>query len=131
MTKKIILYYAEWCGFCQRFKPVWKEFKKKIDKEYPDIEAVEFEQKNVPSRALKDIEGWPTIIIHKNGKKYNYVGERTVEALLSTLNSDDHEDNLQEMSKEQKGGSYKDDNYYRQKYIKYKKKYMRIRNRRI
>ena len=25
--KKVILYYADWCGHCTHFKPVWKALK--------------------------------------------------------------------------------------------------------
>ena len=29
---KVILYYAEWCGHCQRFKPEWAKLKEELEK---------------------------------------------------------------------------------------------------
>ena len=26
----MVLYYADWCGYCQQFKPVWEDLKKKM-----------------------------------------------------------------------------------------------------
>ena len=30
--KWIVLYYADWCGFCHSFLPIWSEFEKQKQK---------------------------------------------------------------------------------------------------
>ena len=31
---KVELYYANWCGHCNRFKPEWEKVKKEISEKY-------------------------------------------------------------------------------------------------
>lgn len=106
----ITLYYAEWCGHCQRFKPEWERLKKTAKDKYPSITVEDYEQGKNPEVMRKaGINGYPTIKV--NGKEYN--GKRNAEEILKTALS------------EQKGGS-RNDEYYKKKYIKYKAKYFEL-----
>lgn len=116
---KITLYHAEWCGHCVKFMPVWNELVKKIKSDKLDIETVKFEENNIPEEDREKVEGYPTIIINHGNKEYPYEGKRTIEALLGIFG--------------QVGGSKKvkvskSDEHYKVKYMKYKAKYMELRN---
>lgn len=70
------MYYATWCGHCKVCKP---EFKKLMDKK-PDNVTLEMinEATNKELIEQEEIEGYPTLILYKDGKKINYEGERTL-----------------------------------------------------
>lgn len=79
-----ILYYADWCGYCQNFKPEWIKFADKC--QFIKIYAVNVDKcKNLLERMAKGpvkIKSFPTVWIYKNGKPLEeYTGERTLEAL--------------------------------------------------
>jgi len=115
----ITLYYANWCGHCINFKPEWNKLKDTIggNSMYSNIETKEFEQtKDNDIMEKEGIKGYPTIRI--NGKDYN--GERSVSAILEKAIEESQGVN-------QKGGSIPDDDiYYKQKYLKYKTKYLKL-----
>lgn len=79
--KQVILYYADWCGHCKQFKPEWEKFKK-IAK---NVTTKEFTCDNNKNGCDK-IKGYPTIIILNNGKRIEYEGERTANALVNFIN---------------------------------------------
>lgn len=81
---KVTLYYADWCGHCKNFKPIWNSLKPYFDKynvEYKDYE----EGVNPDVIKIDKIEAFPTIIIEKNDIKYEYNGDRTVDGLVREL----------------------------------------------
>ena len=83
---KIVLYYVPWCPHCKNVMPEWNKLEKEAEKTGVEVEKVDCEEK--PEEAQKqDVEGFPTIILFKNGKVVNYEGERTSEALKEFINS--------------------------------------------
>ena len=42
-------FYAHWCGYCQRFSPIWKQLARDFDGNFP----LTFEKKKVERRPLK------------------------------------------------------------------------------
>ena len=86
---KCVLYHVDWCGHCQKVKPIWKELKDEYsdrvtfeDKDCEDDENTELCKKEVS-------EGYPTIKL--NGEEYS--GERTKEVLSEFI-----EDMLQRLT---------------------------------
>ena len=91
-----VLFYADWCGHCQRFKPEWSQCKemhqkqqnnsyKLADIESAALDALKGKMSDMPS--LVDVSGFPTISMYDNGKKTaDYNGERTADALMTFLN---------------------------------------------
>ena len=78
---KVTLYHADWCGHCQKFKPVWKALTSLLDKkniQYDDFE----DNKNANEVAAANIQGFPTILISKNGETYQYNGDRSLDGLV-------------------------------------------------
>ncbi len=84
---KICLYFAEWCGHCKNFKPTWNLLKNKYKKN-KNFEFIDYDctNSNVGDPKDKDIiEGFPTIIIEKNGLRKKYNGERNINAIEKYL----------------------------------------------
>lgn len=110
-NKSVTLYHAEWCGFCQQFKPVWNQLTKRLNKKgvlYADYEhgrdRAEVEQAG--------IRGFPTIKINNGNETYEYKGPRTVEGILSELGQ---------------AGGRRNGEIYKAKYMKYKQKYITLK----
>lgn len=81
---KITLYHAEWCGHCKHFLPQWDALTKFFDNK--NISYEDFEDGRDPDVVKKaGIEGFPTIRINKGGEEYDYIGERSVDAIIHEL----------------------------------------------
>ena len=76
-NNKLILYYASWCGWSQKFLPVWDDFKK----QHPDVSTDMIECTN--NSSCGNIKGYPTIIYYKNGNPIIYTGDRSINDLYS------------------------------------------------
>jgi thiol-disulfide isomerase/thioredoxin len=116
----ITLYHADWCGHCQNFKPTWKKIKDWAKDN--SVRTYEYEDtKNNQEVKNAGITGFPTIIINKNGKKME-VETTSFDEITRMLTSGS-----------QNGGAnpYLNSNNnlmsnqidFKQKYLKYKKKY--------
>jgi len=81
----IIFFYANWCGHCSEFKPVWNKLKKneKNNYEFVEVESYDLEKDNYTNDTLikninkikKNIQGFPTIVYIKNNNIY-YIKNR-------------------------------------------------------
>ncbi len=94
--KKLILYWADWCGICSKIKPNWENAKNKIMNLYPEIEIMEINCNDpkldkcfIYKNGNKiNLEGVPTILIRRNNVDIEYVkndefkGDRSVSELL-------------------------------------------------
>jgi hypothetical protein len=109
----INLYFADWCHFCNDFKPTWEKVKAWCRennikaKEYEDskIQAMQADpSKNNSGVPLEMIEGYPTIIIKRGAGDFTKVGDRGEENILKMLGKKDVS-NSPENSIAQKGGS--------------------------
>jgi protein disulfide-isomerase-like protein len=92
--KKLVLFYADWCGHCKKLKPAWDETAKEFnsDKNNPKMLKVNCGDDNNESKKLMkkyDINGYPTILLFVNGRPMPYDGERTEEGFLNALNVKD------------------------------------------
>lgn len=81
----IILFYANWCGYCKTFMPIWKELKNKINTEEYNI--IEIESENLFIQKIKIFRGYPSIFYINNNKDITieYNDDRTIESLLNFL----------------------------------------------
>lgn len=83
---KIVLYYVPWCPHCKNVMPEWNKLEQEAGNTGVSVEKVDCEQQ--PEEAQKqDVEGFPTIILFKDGKVINYEGERTADALKQFISS--------------------------------------------
>lgn len=88
--KTLVLYYAPWCGYCQKIKPVWDELEEKFDDkimagEMVKIDKINGDEEKETVQALS-IDGYPTIVLHKSdGDMVKYGGDRTLNSLVDFL----------------------------------------------
>jgi thiol-disulfide isomerase/thioredoxin len=62
----IVLYYADWCGHCVRFKPEWAKFKSLMARKHPNICTVaEVEQSHLANVPAAQVQGYPTIKFYR------------------------------------------------------------------
>jgi len=75
----VVLFYLPTCPPCQRLLPTWNKFEKK---NVPGVIKKKVDSIKHPDKAEKNnVTSFPTIILFKNGKKYEYSGDRTVKSL--------------------------------------------------
>jgi thiol-disulfide isomerase/thioredoxin len=92
----LVLFYADWCGHCNKLKPTWEtavESAKekgltmiKINVGGNDSDSEETKMKNAEISKKYNIDGYPTIILFKNGKPTPYEGPRTVDGFINAFN---------------------------------------------
>lgn len=110
MTKKldVTLYYADWCGHCNTFKPEWEKINKNIDKIQKKFKNIKISLNKYSDRELdstdikkeggkinnKAIKGFPTIkfsLETKNEKKdfdyTEYGKKRNFEYMFEFINN--------------------------------------------
>ena len=67
----LVFFYANWCGYCQRFAPIYDKLSK--DKEIKDALAVAYvnceDEENADLVQEYEIEGFPTVYVVKGDKK--------------------------------------------------------------
>jgi len=147
MDKHIYLFYANWCGYCINFKPVWNAFKKVLSKlpiEIKDFEN-DYNKDEIAKQEQKygfSINSFPTIYMINNGKVIKYGGNRDPDDLLNAIitnlnlkvnrqqllqniNNNINQSLLNEENM-QNGGKRNNKNFY-EKYLKYKAKYLKLR----
>eukprot|EP01128_Nolandella_sp_AFSM9_P001854 TRINITY_DN12259_c0_g1_i1.p1 TRINITY_DN12259_c0_g1~~TRINITY_DN12259_c0_g1_i1.p1 ORF type:complete len:229 (+),score=88.31 TRINITY_DN12259_c0_g1_i1:58-687(+) len=73
-------FYAPWCGHCKRLEPVWAELANTLEGEVTvaSVDATEF--KGLARRF--NINGFPTLILFKEGYYYRFTGPDREEATL-------------------------------------------------
>ena len=84
--KRMVFYYADWCGHCTNTKPEWQ----KLEDMYANDDSVSIEKVNEESMSNQDksalkIEGYPTIILFVNGNAISYEGARSASNFKSFI----------------------------------------------
>jgi thiol-disulfide isomerase/thioredoxin len=106
MSKKldITLYYADWCGHCNTFKPEWKKINDNIEKIQKKFKNVKITLNNYDDKQLekigggkindKAVKGFPTIKFtleaNKQKKDYDYSDygkKRSFEYMFDFINN--------------------------------------------
>lgn len=72
----LVLVYADWCGHCQHYKPLWKELEKEPNR---SINMAAVRDDMVPKTSLtqraQPVNSYPTVLlIGENGKAVNFKG---------------------------------------------------------
>ena len=76
--KKLVWFYADWCGHCKSMKTEWDKASNKVDGKMVKINLGDREDSKVGEISEKyNIEGFPTILLLDNGEiKQNYEEDR-------------------------------------------------------
>lgn len=81
--KRVILFYSESCGHCQKFKPEWERIKQNGTMNTSEYNCGE----SPMSCNAYGIQGYPTIIVENGFSSHEYHGERTLEQILNFYNN--------------------------------------------
>jgi thiol-disulfide isomerase/thioredoxin len=91
-AKKVLYFFrAEWCGHCQRFKPVWDEFvhDAMTSSEFPNVEIVELDidkEESKPLMKKHGVQGFPHVVLAEESRPdIVFHDARTKEALQQFL----------------------------------------------
>ncbi len=85
-TIEVMLFYADWCGHCKKFKPTWEEAKRvmKQNKNGVPVKMTSINADENKADVKKyNVSGFPTIKAKYAGKVHEFNGERTLEGLKS------------------------------------------------
>lgn len=79
----VVCFHADWCGHCQQLKPEWDTMVKNLNKNNLEGLIARIEEKKLDKADCdKDIKGYPTIRVFKNGtKSKDYSGKREAKDL--------------------------------------------------
>ena len=84
----MVLFYADWCGYCTKLKPVWEEAATQANTDTNRMIKIDVGGKDPEHKDLMkkyQIEGFPTILVFQNGTPVTYKGDRSVDSFLETL----------------------------------------------
>ena len=84
---QMVLFYADWCGHCNNFKPEWNKLK-----QTNDVPGVSFNDEDctnglTPLAKQHNVKGFPTLVFINGGNAQQYNGERSEAAVKSFIKS--------------------------------------------
>jgi thiol-disulfide isomerase/thioredoxin len=88
---KLVLYYANWCGHCENFKPLWKELK---NKGIHNVSLLEYEDTDIKTMSA-NITSYPTLILYVKDTPFKFEGHRTTDNILNFVNNKINKNNTQ------------------------------------
>lgn len=86
--KKIEFFYADWCGYCTEFKPIWEKITKKIKDKIKTKNYNADDSKNKKILNERGVRGYPTIIIvYQDNSFVHYEEERTLKGFMKFISN--------------------------------------------
>lgn len=82
--KTLVLFKAEWCGHCNRFKEDWEKIKLILSKK--NILTVTYDADDEESQKMMNnyqINSFPTLLLIQGDKSITYEGDRSIEDVIS------------------------------------------------
>ncbi len=74
------LFYTEWCGWSQRFLPIWEQLEN--SNLWCKLVKINCEKNK---ELCANVPGYPYIVLEKNGQKIEYNGDRTYDDLIKFI----------------------------------------------
>ena len=84
-TKKILLFYAPWCGASKSFLPIWDKLENNENIKTEKYDVDRDDNKDITKKF--NIEYLPTLFIVNGDKKLKYDGERKYENIITFFNN--------------------------------------------
>ena len=90
---QLCMVYADWCGHCQKAKPMMEELKSNIGSEPKlagkaiTVELVNGEEKSALLASLPKVQGYPTFFLKSGSAVDEYKGPRERSAIVDWLSS--------------------------------------------
>lgn len=85
--KTLGVYYADWCGYSRQFlQQLDNSLKNELNKENIEVKLIDCE-KDKNMCAKYNIEGFPTLLVHKNDKVILYNGQRDNKSIVDFIKS--------------------------------------------
>ena len=90
--KKLVLFYADWCGHCKKIHPAWDEAASQVNTDGVKMAKVNCGDSDNSSHAAiakkYKVDGYPTIHLLNNGKiESEYEGGRDSSDFVSYINN--------------------------------------------
>ena len=88
---KVFNFNTTWCGWSRRFQPEWDDFSNRVktDPNLAHVDALDVkcdDDKNESMCEKYEVPGYPFIVVEIDGKRTQYNGERTADALVKHVN---------------------------------------------
>jgi len=86
--KKLVLFYADWCGHCKTLKPIWDDASTQVntdDKRMIKVNCGEGSDADKKLMEKYSIDGYPTIILFVDGNPTPYSGKRNKEDFIEVF----------------------------------------------
>jgi thioredoxin domain-containing protein 10 len=82
--KELIFVFADWCGYCTRFKPTWNEIEDYSSKRntFKTVALNADHEPNKPFLESYSVSSFPTLIVREGSRYAKYEGERTKDDIL-------------------------------------------------
>jgi thiol-disulfide isomerase/thioredoxin len=84
----VLIFYANWCGHCNKAKPEFQKASEKGNGKVIMIDADELGAKELKNKY--SVQGFPTILKVSNGSYEKYEGDRTSDGIVSFLNNSEN-----------------------------------------
>lgn len=81
----VLLCYANWCDQCKEFKKVFNELKQQQPFNAVQFDMVEEEERGKYMKYMKNVYGYPTVIIDNQGTQSQYTGPRDKISILNHI----------------------------------------------
>jgi len=146
---KVILAKASWCHNCDNFMPVYDKASEKYGENYefsfydladdaPSPNRSNFE--NDHQELVDLVDGYPTVFLKKDNKTHTKINTSVIKNnnLEKAVNEfgNNIENGYKNLISDKKmeyislgGGLINNDNFYKNKYMKYKQKYFELKNK--
>ena len=82
-SKKLLLFYAPWCGASKAFLPTWERLTSELKTETYNVDLEE--NKEISNKF--NIEYLPTVFLLNGSNKIKYDGNRSYEDIISFVNN--------------------------------------------
>lgn len=83
-----VYFYAEWCGHCQNFMPIWKALENMVPKNELNMVKISCVENQDYCNKINSLKGYPTLyFVPTAGSAFMYRGDRSPESLIDFINN--------------------------------------------